>query len=81
MFGIWLPKGYAETELRMEKTGERTSPRVLTRRGSFGYASGIGTRAAAVAPQEERKRLENLGRFVFSAMLTCPPGPEFPIGY
>ena len=31
MVFVWLPKRYAETELRMEKTGERTFSRVLTR--------------------------------------------------
>jgi hypothetical protein len=29
----WLPERYAETELRIEKTGENTFSRVLTREG------------------------------------------------
>src|ERR1017187_934136 len=36
---FWLPKRYAETELRMEKTGESTFSRVLTKENSFGNAS------------------------------------------
>ena len=35
---IWLPEKNSNTNMRMEKLGEGTFSRVLTRRGNFGLA-------------------------------------------
>jgi hypothetical protein len=58
----WLPEGYAETELRMEKTGESTFSRVLTREGVSEMRPEIGQRAdEELAPQSRNRRFISRG--------------------
>ena len=56
--GVWLPKRYAETELRLEKTGDRTFSRVLTREGEdFAISLRDGQTRVTVM-----SRVQSLGR-------------------
>ena len=64
MFGVWLPEGSTETELRMEKTGESTFSGVLTGEGvsdlrpEVGWGGGVGK----LAPQFWYPSIKSAGR-------------------